>query len=63
MKKSKIFEIEPEDIGCSKEFCQLINNSNIRLEEVEFSSVVMNDKIKHFILAIWHDFEYGEENY
>lgn len=63
MKKSRIFEIEPEEKSCSKEFCQLINSTKVRIEDIQFSSVVLDGKIKHFILAVWHDFEYGDENF
>jgi hypothetical protein len=63
MKKSRIFKVEAEETSCSKEFCQLINNTKIRIENIEFSSVVENSKVTHYILAVWHDFEYGEGNF
>jgi hypothetical protein len=63
MKKSRIFEVEPEEVSCSKEFCQLINSNRVRLENIQLSSVVLDGKVKHYILAVWHDFEYGEENF
>ncbi len=41
-------------------FEKIISDEAHNIQNVNFSSAVVNGEVKHYVLLVWHDFEYGE---
>jgi len=54
--KHMILELPEKD----KDLDKVISDQNHDIKHVSFSSLVVDNKIKHFVLVIWHDEEYGD---
>lgn len=39
---------------------KIISDEKHSIKHMDFSSVVVEGKVKHFVLVIWHDEEYGD---
>jgi hypothetical protein len=58
-KKHTIVEL-PKDNG---NLDKIISDEKHNVQEVSLSSVVVNGEVKHFVLVVWHDEEYGDHQF
>lgn len=41
-------------------FDKLISDEQNDVQNINFSSTVVDGEVKHFAMVVWHGFEYGE---
>jgi len=55
-KKHMIVKLPAENENLDK----IISDDKHDIKHVAFSSVVVDGKVEHFALVVWHDAEYGD---
>ncbi|MFC1746109.1 hypothetical protein ACFL35_19105 [Candidatus Riflebacteria bacterium] len=55
-KKHIILELPGQD----EDFNKIISDQNHQVIEIAFSSAALDGQIKHFVLVVWHDYEFGD---
>ena len=55
-KRHTILELPNQD----EEFDKIISDINHQVTNVEFSSLKDGEKTRHYVLVVWHDYEYGD---
>ena len=60
MKKKHLILELPKDGG---NLNKIISDDQHDLQQVSLSSVVVNGEVRHFVLVLWHDSEYGDHQF
>jgi len=58
-KKHAILELPLQD----DDFKKILGDKKHQILNILFSSAAVEGQVKHFVLIIWHDFEYGDHTF
>ncbi|HOX40353.1 MAG TPA: hypothetical protein PL033_20415 [Candidatus Brocadiia bacterium] len=57
--KNMILELPRE----KESLARVMSDTNHDIKHIAFSSVVVKDEVKHYVLIVWNDTEYGDHQF